>query len=92
MEPFLRALEPDKKTEDITPTPWQYYDSTPEGKARFEAALWQECIEHFECEIEAYARLIDFQGKLIPRMYAHVRLAPSDTDVPADLLHPQRVP
>ncbi|KAL2128671.1 hypothetical protein VTI74DRAFT_8845 [Chaetomium olivicolor] len=92
MAPFLRALEHDKKTEDIAPTPWQYYDSTPEGKAKFEAALWQECIEHFECETEAYARLRDLQGKLIPRMYAHVRIAPYDSGVPADLLQSQMAP
>jgi hypothetical protein len=90
MEPFLRALKHDKATEDVAPVPWQYYDDTPEGKAMFEAALLQECIEQFECETEAYARwLSDLQGKLIPRMYAHVYIAPSGPGVPADLLQSQ---
>jgi hypothetical protein len=47
---------------------------TTESYAKYEAALWQECSEHFECETEAYSRLGDLQGKLIPRMLAHVRL------------------
>ncbi|KAG7287281.1 hypothetical protein NEMBOFW57_006788 [Staphylotrichum longicolle] len=71
MAPFLRMLEHDKKTADIAVRSYRYHDSTPEGKAKFEAALWQECIEHFECETEAYARLRELQAKLIPHMHAH---------------------
>ncbi|KAL2126374.1 hypothetical protein VTI74DRAFT_1092 [Chaetomium olivicolor] len=92
MAPFLRMLEHDKKTADIALRSYRYYDSTAEGKAKFEAAMWQECIEHFECETEAYARLRDLQGKLIPHMYAHVCIAPSDLGVPADLLQSQTAP
>jgi hypothetical protein len=93
MAPFLGMLEHDKKTEEIVPGPSHYYDSTPEGRARFEAALWQDCQDHFECETEAYARLQDLQGRLIPRMHAHVRIAPDDSEVPADLLlSPQTAP
>jgi hypothetical protein len=92
MAPFLRALEHDKETEDIALSPWHYHEDTPEGKAKFEAALWHECIEFFECETEAYARLEDFQGISIPRMYAHVRIAPHDLGVPTDLLQSQTAP
>jgi hypothetical protein len=46
-----------------------------DGLAKYEAALWQECIEHFECETKAYHRLADLQGTLIPRLYAHVSLS-----------------
>ncbi|KAL2145262.1 hypothetical protein VTI28DRAFT_7630 [Corynascus sepedonium] len=88
----LRVLEHDKKTADIAVRSHWYHDSTVEGKAKFEAALWQECIEHFECETEVYARLTDFQGKLIPYMYAHVCIAPSDLNIPVDLPQSQTAP
>jgi hypothetical protein len=90
MAPFLHILEHEKKTRDIAPRPWHYYDSTQEGHAKFEAALWQECTEHFECETEAYARLRDLQGQLIPRMYAHVRAALYESGASADLLLSQQ--
>ncbi|KAH6842304.1 hypothetical protein B0I37DRAFT_381642 [Chaetomium sp. MPI-CAGE-AT-0009] len=92
MAPFLRVLEHNKKTADIAVPPYRYHDSTGKGKAKSEAALWQEGMEHFECETEAYAQLRDFQGKLIPHMYAHVCIAASDLGVPADLLQPQTAP
>ncbi|KAL2193174.1 hypothetical protein P885DRAFT_46007 [Corynascus similis CBS 632.67] len=92
MAPFLRVLEHDKKTADVPVQSYRYHDSTVEGKSKFEAALWQECIEHFECETEVYARLEDLQGKLIPYMYAHVCIAPSDLNIPADLLQSQNAP
>lgn len=44
--------------------------------ARYEAALWQTAQEYFECETKAYRRLAELQGKLIPRIYGHVRLRP----------------
>lgn len=89
MTPFLHELEEDKKASLIPLSPSGYRDNTPDGSARFEAALWQECNAHFECETEAYARLSDLQGESIPRMYAHVRLVPSTSAVPEDLLQPQ---
>jgi hypothetical protein len=92
MAPFLRVLEHDKKTQDIALSSWHYHENTPDGKAKFEAALWQECIEYFECETETYARLKDLQGTSIPRMYAHVRIAPRDLGVPTDLLQSQTTP
>ncbi len=95
MAPFLQELEQDKKTSLIAVPASHYYERTPEGHARYEAALWKECIEHFECETEAYSRLSYVQGTRIPRMYAHVRIAPANAfpDAPADLLSsPQTAP
>ncbi|EAQ83994.1 hypothetical protein CHGG_10398 [Chaetomium globosum CBS 148.51] len=60
------------------------YDLEPD--AEFEAAVWEECERNFNCETQAYERLKDLQGKLIPRMYAHVRLLSPIPNVPHDLL------
>ncbi|RYP24227.1 hypothetical protein DL765_000722 [Monosporascus sp. GIB2] len=57
-----------------------------EGRAKYEAALWQECNGYFDCETEAYALLKDLQGRLIPRLYARVCLALPIPAVPQDLL------
>lgn len=89
MNPFLRELEEEKKTALISPKAWHLHDGTPEGNAKYEAALWQECDEYFNCETEAYARLRDLQGRSIPRMYAHVRLVLRNSDVSPDLLRSQ---
>lgn len=92
MPPFLDELQETKRTSTIPPQPWYVLGDgpyTPEDKAKYEAALWQECEEHFDCETDAYARLEDLQGTSIPRLYAHVRLALRDPDVPQELLHPQ---
>ncbi|KAH6848316.1 hypothetical protein B0I37DRAFT_161172 [Chaetomium sp. MPI-CAGE-AT-0009] len=59
-------------------------DSEPD--AEFEAAVWEECEKNFNCETQAYERLKDLQGKLMPRMYAHVRLVSPIPNVPQDLL------
>ncbi|RYO82852.1 hypothetical protein DL763_008084 [Monosporascus cannonballus] len=84
--PLLRELEEEKKTALIMPKAWHLLDGTPEGRAKYETALWQECNDYFNCETETYARLKDLQGRSIPRLYAHVRLALPSPDVPQDLL------
>ncbi|KAF8202518.1 hypothetical protein BJ912DRAFT_842750 [Pholiota molesta] len=84
MGPFLRELEEGKKTALIAPKASHLRDGTPEGSAKYEAALWQQCNDHFDCETEAYARLGDLQGRSIPRMYAHVCLAPQSADAPPE--------
>ncbi|KAI5862901.1 hypothetical protein GGS23DRAFT_570041 [Durotheca rogersii] len=86
MGPFISELEEEKKTEILPRSPSHFHDDTPEGNAKYEAALWQSCVEYFDCETEAYARLRDLQGRSIPRMYAHVRLVLGNSDVPRDLL------
>ncbi|EAQ84257.1 hypothetical protein CHGG_10661 [Chaetomium globosum CBS 148.51] len=59
-----------------------YLDEAEDGRAMYEAALWQECADSFECETEAYSRLSDLQGDLIPQMYAHVRITGADETQP----------
>ncbi|KAH6856024.1 hypothetical protein B0I37DRAFT_322873 [Chaetomium sp. MPI-CAGE-AT-0009] len=59
---------------------WEFLDeldesNRTEGFAKYEAALWQDCIEHFERETKAYHQLTDLQGVLIPHIYAYVSLS-----------------
>lgn len=74
MTGFLREHERETKEQGTPVQASNYLDGTQDGRARYEAALWRECAEHFECETEAYSRLSDLQGRLIPHMYAHVRI------------------
>ncbi|KAL2131880.1 hypothetical protein VTI74DRAFT_4492 [Chaetomium olivicolor] len=85
MTPFLHELDEEKKTDILPSRPGDFLDGSAEGLAKYEAALWRECDEHFQCETEAYTRLRDFQGKSIPQMLAHVRLVLRDDDIPGDL-------
>ena len=85
MPTFLDDLKKRNETQDIAVAAWQFLDEphrTDEGRAKYEATLWQDCIEHFECEAKAYDRLADLQGKLILRMLAHVRLPVPTTNPP----------
>ena len=66
-----------------------FLDGTPEGSAKYEAALWQECNKYFDCETKVYAWLGDLQGRLIPRMYAYVRIVQRSSYVSQDLLQSQ---
>ena len=84
--PILRDLEEEKKTAVIPLDAWHYLDDTPEGREKYEVALWQECNGYFDCETEAYALLKDLQGRSIPRLYAHVSLMLPGADIPQDLL------
>ncbi|KAK4233167.1 hypothetical protein C8A03DRAFT_19702, partial [Achaetomium macrosporum] len=79
MPGFLRYLKKRNETEQFAVAAWQFLDEPDrtEGLAKYEAALWHDCIEHFECETKAYNRLADLQGKLVPRMVAHVSLSPT---------------
>ncbi|KAG7287498.1 hypothetical protein NEMBOFW57_007010 [Staphylotrichum longicolle] len=86
MAPFLREVDEAHETELIPPSPAGFLGEGTEGPAKYEAAQWRECREHFRCETKAYAQLSDLQGELIPRMLAHVRLVSGgDFDVPPDL-------
>lgn len=77
---FLRDFKEEKTTALIPPTASQFHDGTSEGVAKYEAALWQECCDYFDCETKAYENLRAIQGISIPRMYAHVCLAPSNAN------------
>ncbi|KAL2185463.1 hypothetical protein L209DRAFT_781244 [Thermothelomyces heterothallicus CBS 203.75] len=60
--------------------------SESERNAKFEARVWEDCERSVKCETEAYERLKNLQGKLITRMFAHVRLVMPFSDTPRDLL------
>ncbi|RKL46976.1 hypothetical protein BFJ72_g2713 [Fusarium proliferatum] len=49
-----------------------------DSMARFEAATWYECDQHFKTELKAYKKLKRLQGTRIPRLYAHVRISHGD--------------
>ncbi|SCO45693.1 uncharacterized protein FFNC_10439 [Fusarium fujikuroi] len=49
-----------------------------DSMARFEAATWYECDQHFKTELKAYKKLERLQGSRIPRLYAHVRIPHGD--------------
>ncbi|KAK4135165.1 hypothetical protein BT67DRAFT_293466 [Trichocladium antarcticum] len=77
MPGFLRHRKERNETEMLAVRAREFLDepNRTEGLAKYEAALWQECIEHFECETKAYHRLTDLQGTLVPRIHAHVSLS-----------------
>ena len=74
MPEFLRHRKERNETENLAVRAREFLDepNRTEGLAKYEAALWQDCIEHFECETKAYHRLTDLQGTLVPRMHAHM--------------------
>jgi hypothetical protein len=81
MPGFLRHRnERDDPEESVLPVrAWEFLDLDKEPDrtkrlAKYEAALWQDCSEYFECETKAYHRLAKLQGTLVPRLYAHVSL------------------
>ncbi|KAK4143976.1 uncharacterized protein C8A04DRAFT_37008 [Dichotomopilus funicola] len=61
-----------------------------EGLAKYEAALWQDCSEHFECETKAYHRLAKLQGTVVPHLYAYVSLLSATK--PATIIPPEVAP
>ncbi|KAL2179571.1 uncharacterized protein P884DRAFT_283462 [Thermothelomyces heterothallicus CBS 202.75] len=77
MPGFLRYIRDRNETEDYAVAAWEFLDepSHADGLAKYEATLWRDCIEHFECETKAYNRLADCQGRLVPRVLAHVSLS-----------------
>ncbi|KAK3897149.1 hypothetical protein C8A05DRAFT_48119 [Staphylotrichum tortipilum] len=79
MPGFLRHRKERNETESLPVRARRFLDepNCTEGLAKYEAALWQDCFEHFECETKAYHRLADLQGTLIPRIHAHVILSPT---------------
>ncbi|SPQ21897.1 527855f9-69e8-4dba-b42c-aa71a915de4b [Thermothielavioides terrestris] len=79
MPEFIHYLKQKSETETLPIAAWQFLEEPDrtKGLAKFEATLWHDCIEYFECETKAYNRLADLQGKLVPRMLAHVSLSPT---------------
>jgi len=80
MPGFLRHRKERNETETLPVSAREFLDepNRTEGLAKYEAALWQDCAEHFECETKAYHRLTDLQGTVVPRIYAHVTLSATE--------------
>ncbi|KAF5026415.1 hypothetical protein F66182_1480 [Fusarium sp. NRRL 66182] len=74
MSSFLQELKEENENSLIPPTASDFYDDSADATAKYEAALWHEANQHFHNETEAYTHLKELQGRLIPRVYAHVRL------------------
>ncbi|KAJ4404702.1 hypothetical protein N0V82_010445 [Gnomoniopsis sp. IMI 355080] len=85
----LRQIEDDDRVQVFRTTGSADVDGTAAGYVKYEANRWRKCEELFAQEAKAYTRLSNLQGKVIPQMYAHVRLAaPQEAavTVPVDLL------
>ncbi|CVK91267.1 uncharacterized protein FMAN_09410 [Fusarium mangiferae] len=74
MEPFLKEMDDEDSTTNMMPRTACQIRDEPDGVARFEALLWTYTFKHFKTETEAYTRMQDLQGVLIPKFYAAVRL------------------
>ncbi|KAF4438768.1 serine threonine- kinase fnkB [Fusarium acutatum] len=77
MGPFLQELDDEDSTADVIPRTTGHIRAEPDGLARFEALLWRFADKHFKTETEAYMRMQDLQGILIPKLYAVVRVVNS---------------
>ncbi|KAL9566587.1 hypothetical protein ACKAV7_009502 [Fusarium commune] len=74
MGPFLEELDDEQSTPDVIPRTASDIRDEPDGVARFEAALWRSANKHFKTQTEAYMRMRDHQGVLIPKLYAVLRV------------------
>jgi hypothetical protein len=75
MAEFLGQLKEADEAEESPPlASRKFLDNTTNGCAKYEAARWRECNEHFRSETKAYKRLANLQGKSLPRMVASIRL------------------
>lgn len=86
---FLTERERESHSSILPVSAWHYLDGSAEGSAKYEAVKWKTCQEYFDRETRAYEKLSELQGKVIPRLFAHVRLTlPQDNIVccPPDLL------
>ncbi|KAL7757396.1 hypothetical protein ACKLNR_011923 [Fusarium oxysporum f. sp. zingiberi] len=80
MGPFLEELDDEDSTPNVIPRTACHIRDEPDGIARFEAALWRDANKHFKTETEAYMRMHDLQGVLIPKLYAVVRVVTAKED------------
>ncbi|KAJ4857553.1 hypothetical protein T069G_08450 [Trichoderma breve] len=85
--PFLTQLAQDQERELIPIPPHHHLDDDNfEGSEKYEAALWKDCDDMFNCETKAYELLKDLQGAGIPRLLAAVRLVNTSSSIPSDLI------
>ncbi|KAM0255018.1 hypothetical protein ACHAQJ_006166 [Trichoderma viride] len=83
--PFLTQLAQDQEGLILPIRPHHHLDGSDEGNAKYEAALWQECDDMFNCETKAYELLKNLQGAGIPRVLATVRLVDTSSSISSDL-------
>ncbi|KAI6754895.1 hypothetical protein HG530_012647 [Fusarium avenaceum] len=76
MGPFLKELYDEEKSADPHTDPHTACGvrNESDGVAKFEASLWRNVDKQFKSEVEAYERLKEVQGALVPRPYAVMRL------------------
>ncbi|KAG6357592.1 hypothetical protein INS49_013469 [Diaporthe citri] len=80
---FLLEREKEGRSSVLPVSAWHYLDGSAEETAKYEAVKWKTCQEYFDRETRAYEKLSELQGKVIPRLFAHVRLSlPQDDIVP----------
>lgn len=88
--PFWQEYEQECRSERTSLSAWHFLDDPwPGGVAQYEAVTWHQRRRFFDRETRAYAKLSELQGKVIPRLFAHVRLSlPQDNimSCPPDLL------
>ncbi|KAL7906754.1 hypothetical protein GGI35DRAFT_487308 [Trichoderma velutinum] len=85
--PFLTQLAQDQERELIPIPPHHHLDDDDaEGSEKYEAALWKDCVDMFNCETKAYELLKDLQGTGVPRLLAAVRLVDTSSSIPSDLI------
>ncbi|KAG5793002.1 hypothetical protein H9Q69_007921 [Fusarium xylarioides] len=84
MEPFLQELEDELSTPGVIPRCTSDFRDEPDGVARFEAALCRNADMGFKTETEAYTRMQDLQGVLVPKLYATVRVVTAKENTQED--------
>ncbi|TPX12851.1 uncharacterized protein E0L32_006731 [Thyridium curvatum] len=92
IKPFLQEVHQREEDEvDLDPDyrmhnwDWLGEDKGPDCYAKYEAMIWRTTRRYFDREVEAYEQLEPMQGRAIPVMYAHVRVAMPDTYDPVQV-------
>lgn len=83
IDAFLTKLNQYQETAPVPKRPWHHLDGNVGESQKYEAALWQECDNMFNCETKAYEHLQSFQGAGIPRLLASVRLVGASSIIPS---------
>lgn len=80
---FLHDYEKEAHSRLLPQRTWSFLDGSPQGTAKYEADTWHKCQVLFNTETRAYEKLSELQGRIIPRLFAHVRLSlPQETFAP----------
>lgn len=74
---FFEEITADHEQNETLPMfPAEYWmeEDDPDRFAKFEGALQYDALRHFKNETAAYERLVEVQGKHVPKLLAHVRV------------------